>query len=237
MAATLPQLQALVAASLAVNSESTVEGVFETVNERAREIIGVHQAVTSTIPGIPDLSQVVVALSLSDRYAAYRTYKERPNGTGIYSLICRDNRPMRMTQQELESHPAWRGFGTEVGKHPPMRGWLAAPLVGRDGRNMGLIQLSDKYEGEFTEEDEAVLMLLAQMASLAMENARLLETVGRVAHSFNNLLTVITGFSELLLQRCKAKDPNREILQEMKDAGDKAAALMVQLMVLSKAKL
>src|SRR5262245_36573233 len=39
-----------------------------------------------------------------------------------------------------------------------MRGWLAAPLAARDGayeRNLGLIQLSDKYDGEFTEQDEA----------------------------------------------------------------------------------
>ncbi|MGH9939928.1 MAG: response regulator transcription factor, partial [Blastocatellia bacterium] len=34
-----------------------------------------------------------------------------------------------------------------------MRGWLAAPLTLRDGRNLGLIQLSDKYDGEFTEQD------------------------------------------------------------------------------------
>src|SRR5262249_7172212 len=33
-----------------------------------------------------------------------------------------------------------------------MRGWLAAPLSGRGasgGRNLGVIQLSDKYDGEF----------------------------------------------------------------------------------------
>jgi signal transduction histidine kinase/ActR/RegA family two-component response regulator len=47
--------------------------------------------------------------------------------------------------------------------------------VGRDGQNIGLIQLSDKYEGEFTETDEAILVQLAQMASVAIENARLYE--------------------------------------------------------------
>jgi DNA-binding response OmpR family regulator len=54
-----------------------------------------------------------------------------------------------------------------------MRGWLAAPLNGRDGacgRNLGLIQLSDKYNGEFTERDEAELAQIALMVSLAVEN-------------------------------------------------------------------
>jgi len=54
-----------------------------------------------------------------------------------------------------------------------MRGWLAAPLTSRDGRNLGLIQLSDKYDGEFVEQDEAILAQLAQMVSVAVENFQL----------------------------------------------------------------
>ncbi len=72
----------------------------------------------------------------------------------------------------MEAQPAWRGFGRAAGKHPPMRGWLAAPLTGRHGRNVGLIQSSDKYEGDFTEEDEAVLVQLAQIASIAIQHVR-----------------------------------------------------------------
>jgi signal transduction histidine kinase/DNA-binding response OmpR family regulator len=54
-----------------------------------------------------------------------------------------------------------------------MRGWLAAPLTSRDGRNLGLIQLSDKYDGEFTEQDEAILAQLARMVSIIIENRQL----------------------------------------------------------------
>jgi DNA-binding response OmpR family regulator len=53
------------------------------------------------------------------------------------------------------------------------RGWLAAPLsshTGVYGRNMGLIQLSEKHSGEFTEDDEAALAQLACMVSIALEN-------------------------------------------------------------------
>jgi PAS domain S-box-containing protein len=78
-----------------------------------------------------------------------------------------------MTQAELEAHPHWRGFGQHAATHPPMRGWLAAPLVTREGKNVGLIQLSDKYEGEFNEDDEAILVQLARVGSVAIENARL----------------------------------------------------------------
>jgi len=62
-----------------------------------------------------------------------------------------------------------------------MRGWLAVPLIGRAGRNIGLIQLSDKYEGDFTEEDEAILVRCGQVASVAIENARRLARAKRRA--------------------------------------------------------
>jgi GAF domain-containing protein len=51
----------------------------------------------------------------------------------------------------------------------PMRGWLAAPIVGQDGTNWGLLQLSDKYEGEFTEEDEQHFISFAKLVSEALE--------------------------------------------------------------------
>ena len=43
------------------------------------------------------------------------------------------------------------------------------------GHNIGVIHLSDKYAGEFTANDESILIQLAQMASVAVENARLYE--------------------------------------------------------------
>ena len=95
-------------------------------------------------------------------------------------LVCENNRSMRMTQAELEAHPRWRGFGSYADKHPPMRGWLAVPLIGRNGKNIGLLQLSDKYEGEFTQQDEYVALELAHLASAAMENSRLLEEISQL---------------------------------------------------------
>ena len=50
---------------------------------------------------------------------------------------------------------------------------MAAPLVSRGGKNLGLIRVSDKDDGDFSESDEAVLAQLAHIASVAIENARL----------------------------------------------------------------
>jgi signal transduction histidine kinase len=58
---------------------------------------------------------------------------------------------------------------------PPPTGALIAALIGRSGRPIGHIHLTDKALGEFTEDDEAILVQLAHMAAVAVENALLCE--------------------------------------------------------------
>jgi GAF domain-containing protein len=108
--------------------------------------------------------------SLSSKYSQWFEYHTPASGIGIHAMPVKENQPIRLTQAELEAHPKWKGFGGEAGKHPPMRGWLAAPIVGWDGRNYGLLQASDKYnDEEFTAEDEERLMRLAQLTAAALD--------------------------------------------------------------------
>ena len=44
-----------------------------------------------------------------------------------------------------------------------MRGWLAVPILRQTGEFIGVLQLSDKYEGEFTEDDQALLTRLGKV--------------------------------------------------------------------------
>jgi two-component sensor histidine kinase len=165
------QLQALARASLKITAAETLDATIREVGDAAREIVGAHQSVVSLTHG-DNWSQAISAVSLSDKYAPFRDYAEAPDGSGIYALVCETNQPIRLTQAELEAHPRWRGFGDHKTDHPPMRGWLAAPLVGQNGQNLGLIQLSDKSDGtDFGEGDEAVLVQLAQLAASAIDHA------------------------------------------------------------------
>lgn len=102
-------------------------------------------------------------------------YDEWSDGKGIYRLVCERNRPMVMTRAELEAHPAWRGFGAARERHPPMRGWLAVPIISQDGANLGLIQLSDKYVGEFNADDVHELTQLASIVGVAVDNLRAIQ--------------------------------------------------------------
>jgi len=166
----------LAAASARIHGAATLSELLRGVAEEARALIGAHQAVTSLTDDETGL-QTVSTVSMSAKYDAWAAYDEAPRGKGIYTLPCLTNRSMRFSQADLEAHPAWQGFGEAKTRHPPMRGWLAAPFVGRDGGNLGLVQLSDRHEGEFSEDDEAMLVQLAAMAAVAIENIRLLERI------------------------------------------------------------
>ena len=102
------------------------------------------------------------------------------NGSDIYERVCESNCPIRLTQAELEAHPHWGGLGVEADGRPAMRGWLAVPLTNREGSHVGVLQLSDKYEGEFTKQDEYVALELGHLASAAIENSRLLQEVSQL---------------------------------------------------------
>ena len=141
-----------------------------------RLVVGAHQAVISLTRG-EDWAQSINGVSLSDKYAAWGNYAAQTDGSGIYSLICQNNQPLCLTQAELQSHPYWRGFGRHAQQHPPIRGWLAVPLVDKEGNNLGLLQLSDKYCGEFDEDDQVIALQFAQMAVSVLENSRLLSEV------------------------------------------------------------
>jgi signal transduction histidine kinase/CheY-like chemotaxis protein len=66
------------------------------------------------------------------------------------------------------------------------------------------------------------------------QQAEKMETVGRlvggVAHDFANLLTLIAGYSDILLNRVGEKDPLRGELDEIRKAANRGARLTAQLL-------
>jgi len=142
--------------------------VLKNTAEVARALIGAHQAAIAFMIH-KDWRSMRKYFSLSEKYRAWADYTTPAVGYGIHGWLLEQDHPIRMTQAELEAHPEWKAFGTESDKHPPMRGWLAAPLLDRNGVNWGLFQLSDKYEGDFTEVDEQRFVQLVYLASLTLE--------------------------------------------------------------------
>jgi signal transduction histidine kinase len=93
-----------------------------------------------------------------------------PTGHGLLGLLIDEPRPIRL--HDIAAHPASYGFPPH---HPPMKSFLGVPVRIRD-RVFGNLYLTEKKgPGDFTKEDEDVVVALAAAAGVAIENARLYE--------------------------------------------------------------
>jgi two-component system cell cycle sensor histidine kinase/response regulator CckA len=100
----------------------------------------------------------------------------------------------------------------------------AAPLCDELGRLQGAILVFRDITGRRQLEEQ-------------LSHARKMDAVGRlaggVAGDFNNVLTVITGYSDLLRAQIPAASPLRRFADEILYAGERAAALTRQLLTFS----
>ncbi|WP_187368994.1 GAF domain-containing sensor histidine kinase [Baekduia soli] len=90
-----------------------------------------------------------------------------PVGRGVLGELIADPRPLRLP--EVGAHP--RSYGFAAG-HPPMTSFLGVPVRVR-GVPFGNLYLTDKVgAAEFSEQDERSLVLLSDLAGVAIDHAR-----------------------------------------------------------------
>src|SRR5918997_3006014 len=78
----------------------------------ARALTGAEQAALKV-----DLDGDGVAarkfFNLSERYERWRDYRVDPHGLGLHGVSLAAGEVVRLTQDEVEAHPAWQGFGNQ----------------------------------------------------------------------------------------------------------------------------
>jgi GAF domain-containing protein len=152
--------------------DARVDHLLQTACEVARALIGAHQAAMAMLIA-GDWAHARKYFSLSDKYQHWADFTMPARGVGLHALVVAQNEPLRLTQDEVERHPAWRGYAESAGKHPPLRGLLAVPIIGEDGLNYGLLQVSDKMDAaEFDADDERRLGCLAELAAVGLDALR-----------------------------------------------------------------
>jgi len=108
---------------------------------------------------------------------------------------------------------------------------VTTPMILMDGASCSATFLIDMTERKKAEDEKKKI-------EEQLWQAQKMEAIGRlsggIAHDFNNMLTSILGNAELALMCMGADDSSRELLEDIKLAGEKAAILTRQLLAFSR---
>ncbi|HLH65715.1 MAG TPA: GAF domain-containing sensor histidine kinase [Solirubrobacteraceae bacterium] len=172
-ASTDERLRRLLDAGLSVVAELEPESVLERILEQAREITEARYAALGVLDDRGAELERFLTAGL-DREATLRAVGTLPRGRGVLGVLIDDARPLRLA--DVSEHPHSYGFPPG---HPRMRTFLGVPIMIR-GRPWGNLYLAEKAnEREFTADDEEAVVVLAQWAAIAIDNARLHEATER----------------------------------------------------------
>jgi signal transduction histidine kinase len=163
-------LEAVVAIGSGLDLESTLRRIVEAAVRLVDATYGALGVIGDDDGGKRRLAEFIPVGLSQDEIARIHHW---PEGRGLLGLLIDEPRPLRLP--DISSHPASSGFPDG---HPPMRSFLGVPVRVRD-EVFGNLYLTGKRGGEFTEDDEAVLVALGAAAGVAVENARLYDAARR----------------------------------------------------------
>jgi signal transduction histidine kinase len=184
------QYRELLAVGRRLVQELDSEGVLHQVLEVARDVTGARYAALGVL-GADRASLRRFLVSGVDE-ATQQQIGELPHGRGVLGELIRRPEPLRLAS--VGEHP--RSYGFPPG-HPPMETFLGAPVLIR-GEAFGNIYLTDKAGGEpFSEDDEEALVVLADWAAVAIENARLHERLSTDRDELERAVSTLTATTSI----------------------------------------
>ena len=153
----------------ALVAELDLERLLHRVLEVAQELTGARYAALGVLDDRRERLERFLTIGIDE--ATHNAIGELPRGHGILGVLISDPRPLRLS--DVGEHPQSYGFPLE---HPPMHSFLGVPILVR-GQAFGNLYLTEKAGGEFDEADEEAVVVLAEWAAIAIENARLYRDV------------------------------------------------------------
>jgi len=204
------RLQGLVEAGIALSSELSLDALLQRIVETTAALTGARYAALGVIDvSGRELERFITHGIDPETHAAIG---DLPRGRGILGVLIREATPLRL--HDIAEDARSVGFPPH---HPPMKTFLGVPVILR-GVAYGNLYLTEKEGGgEFTDEDEELVTLLASQAAVAIENARLYESSRSWARQLESL-------NEITAAMASEVDPGRLLklivtqLRELLDA-------------------
>ncbi|MEU3311649.1 GAF domain-containing protein [Streptomyces sp. NPDC006662] len=212
------RLPVLLDAVLSVGSELELQPTLQHVVDSATDLCGARYGALGVVdPERGRLTQLFTAgITEAERAAIPRL----PDGrTGVLGALITEARPLRL--DDLTRDPRSAGFPPG---HPPMRSFLGVPIRVHT-EVFGNLYLTEKRGGgPFTDEDLALMRVLASQAGIAIGNARLYETARRRERWIEGAAAVTTT----LLAGRPAADALMCVAERARLLADAAAGVVLQ---------
>jgi signal transduction histidine kinase len=209
------RVQALLHAVVAIGSQLDLDAVLERIAQTAAELANAKYAALGVLDASGNQLSRFITVGIDDE--TRRGIGEEPKGRGVLGVLIDEPRPIRLAN--IADHERSFGFPPN---HPPMRTFLGVPVTVR-GEAFGNLYLTEKRDGgEFSREDEQIVLALASAAGLAVQNARLYEESRRREQWLAAVSDIITR----LLSGASAADVFPDIVEHARHLADADIALL-----------
>jgi signal transduction histidine kinase/ActR/RegA family two-component response regulator len=196
------RLSGLAQASLAIASAVSLDQALQMITDEASRIINGQLAATIIRIEENGRKRTIRAMSCGSSTACWVDDETGNAAEVLEKLVAR--LPAAMRIDDLASHPVSHLIDTDG-----LSSALLAPLQERDGVTIGVIALASEQKDAFNDDDEAVVTQLANMASAAIQNARLYreaqaankakdDFLATLAHELRTPMTGILGWIQML---------------------------------------
>jgi signal transduction histidine kinase len=165
------QLRGLLEAVIAISSGLDLESTLRRIVETAVRLVDASYGALGVIGDDKELAEFIPVGLTDDEIGRIDHW---PEGRGLLGLLVKEPQPLRLAS--ISAHADSSGFPAG---HPAMESFLGVPVRVRNEVFGNLYLTNKRGGGEFTEDDEVVLLALGAAAGVAVENARLYEAAQR----------------------------------------------------------
>jgi serine phosphatase RsbU (regulator of sigma subunit) len=175
------QLRQLADAFIELNSTHSVTSLLQNATRCARGIVGVDCCLATISAGDGSRDAVWIAAEAESEQVwrdfadsrqgrAFSALVTSPKSDGLASKVARGPHQLRITLEDRQV------------------AWLGVSLAGRGHRPLGSLQLFDERRDCFSDKDESIVVQLAQMTAVALDNVELFEREHRTAVTLQRAL-------------------------------------------------
>jgi len=201
------QMRRLLSANRAIVAELSLPMVLRRIVEAARDVAGARYAALGVI-GADGLLEEFIHVGMDE--ATVASIGELAKGRGVLGALIEEPVPIRLRRITDDG----RSSGFPPG-HPAMTTFLGVPIRSRN-EVFGNLYLTESEGGEFTSDDEDVVLALAATAGVAIENARLYDE----ARHRQDWLRASAEITAALLNPSERRDPLELIADSVKRLAD-----------------